>query len=127
GFRGGRERAFNYGHSYCGNPLGAAVGREVLAVLRDEDVIARVQARAPKIEAAFREMAETLPGLERPRALGMMGAVDLGDRGYLAASGWKVYEAALRRGVVLRPLGSTVYIAPMRSEEHTSELQSREN
>ena len=113
GFRGGRERSFNYGHSYCGNPLGAAVGREVLAVLRDEDAIARVQARAPKIEAAFRELADTLPGLERPRALGMMGAVDLGGGGYLAGSGWKVYEAALRRGVVLRPLGSTVYIAPM--------------
>jgi len=113
GFRGGRERAFNYGHSYCGNPLGAAVAREVLAVMRDEEVIAGVRARAPRIEAAFRAMAEEIPGVVRPRALGMMGAVDLGEGGYLAGSGWRVYEAALRRNVLLRPLGSTVYIAPM--------------
>lgn len=113
GFRGGRERAFNYGHSYCGNPLGAAVAREVLAVMRDEDVVAQVRARAPRIEAAFRALAEEVPGVVRPRALGMMGAVDLGEGGYMAGSGWRVYEAALRRGVVLRPLGSTVYIAPM--------------
>lgn len=29
-FLGSPERAFYYGHSYCGNPLGAAIAREVL-------------------------------------------------------------------------------------------------
>ena len=35
-FLGAADRAFYYGHSYCGNPLGAAMAREVLAVYREE-------------------------------------------------------------------------------------------
>ncbi|XXF78475.1 adenosylmethionine--8-amino-7-oxononanoate transaminase [Myxococcaceae bacterium GXIMD 01537] len=112
GFLGSGERALYYGHSYCGNPLGAAVAREVLAVYRDEDVLGQVARKAPRIAAAFQRMADTIPGLQRPRALGMVGAVDLGGGGYLAKGGWRVYEAARRRGLYLRPLGDTVYIAP---------------
>ncbi|WP_224372038.1 adenosylmethionine--8-amino-7-oxononanoate transaminase [Hyalangium versicolor] len=112
GFLGAKSRALYYGHSYCGNPLGAAVAREVLAVYRDEDVPGQVARKAPRVKAAFERMAETIPGLERPRALGMVGAVDLGSGGYFANSGWRVYEAARRRGLYLRPLGNTVYITP---------------
>ncbi|CAM3135236.1 adenosylmethionine--8-amino-7-oxononanoate transaminase [Corallococcus sp. ZKHCc1 1396] len=112
GFLGAKDRALYYGHSYCGNPLGAAVAREVLAVYRDEDVLGQVQRKAPRVKAAFERMAATLPGLVRPRAVGMVGALDLGGGGYFANSGWRVYEAARRRGLYLRPLGDTVYIAP---------------
>ncbi|WP_224240291.1 adenosylmethionine--8-amino-7-oxononanoate transaminase [Hyalangium gracile] len=112
GFLGARSRALYYGHSYCGNPLGAAVAREVLAVYRDEDVPGQVARKAPRVKAAFERMAGTIPGLVRPRAIGMVGAVDLGSGGYLANGGWRVYEAARRRGLYLRPLGDTVYIAP---------------
>ena len=112
GFLGARSRALYYGHSYCGNPLGAAVAREVLAVYRDEDVPGQVQRKAPRVKAAFERMAATIPGLVRPRAVGMVGALDLGGGGYFANSGWRVYEAARRRGLYLRPLGDTVYIAP---------------
>ncbi|MBU8895689.1 adenosylmethionine--8-amino-7-oxononanoate transaminase [Corallococcus sp. M34] len=112
GFLGEKSRALYYGHSYCGNPLGAAVAREVLAVYRDEDVLGQVVRKAPRIQAAFERMAREIPGLTRPRAVGMVGAVDLGGGGYLANRGWRVYEAARRRGLYLRPLGDTVYIAP---------------
>lgn len=112
GFLGAKSRALYYGHSYCGNPLGTAVAREVLAVYRDEDVLGQVARKAPRVKAAFERMAETVPGLVRPRAIGMVGAVDLGGGGYLASGGWRVYEAARRRGLYLRPLGDTVYISP---------------
>lgn len=111
GFRGARERAFLYGHSYCGNPLGCAVAREVLAVYRDEAVLDQVARNAPVIRARFQAMA-SLPGVSRVRSIGMVGALDLGTGGYLSQGGWKVYEAARARGVYLRPLGDTVYIAP---------------
>jgi adenosylmethionine-8-amino-7-oxononanoate aminotransferase len=112
-FRGGRERAFLHGHTFCGNPLGAAVAREVLAVYRDERVLEGVAARAPVIARAFARIAE-LPGVERVRSVGMIGAADLGDdeAGYLGGVGWRVYEQARRRGAYLRPLGSTVYVCP---------------
>ncbi|AKQ69765.1 Adenosylmethionine-8-amino-7-oxononanoate aminotransferase [Myxococcus hansupus] len=112
GFLGASNRALYYGHSYCGNPLGAAIAREVLAVYRDEDVLGQVARKAPRVKAAFERMAATIPGLVRPRSVGMVGAVDLGGGGYLAKGGWRVYEAARRRGLYLRPMGDTVYIAP---------------
>ena len=36
-FRGGKERALYYGHTFCGYPLGAALAREVLAIYREEE------------------------------------------------------------------------------------------
>lgn len=112
GFRGGRDRAFLYGHSYCGNPLGCAIAREVLAIYREESVLDRVARIAPRVRATFESLAEELPALSRPRSLGAIGAIDLGDQGYLDDKGWRVYEAALERGLYLRPLGDTVYVAP---------------
>ncbi|MGH7295277.1 MAG: aspartate aminotransferase family protein, partial [Polyangiaceae bacterium] len=112
-FRGGRDRAFLHGHTFCGNPLGAAMAREVLSIYRDEKILDRVARSAPVIARAFDHIA-ALPGVERVRTLGMIGAADLADvqRGYLGGVGWRVYEEARKRGAYLRPLGSTVYVCP---------------
>ncbi len=112
GFLGDPERAFYYGHSFCGNPLGAAVAREVLRVFEEEKILEQVQRKERTIAAAFEEMA-TLPGVARVRSLGMIGALDLdGDAGYLAGAGWRVYAKARELGAYLRPLGNVVYVAP---------------
>lgn len=111
GFRGGATRALMHGHTFCGNPLGAAVAREVLAIHRDEDVLGQVREKAPTIEAAFDRIG-AIDGVRRVRSLGMIGAADLGDGGYHGELGWRVFEEALARGAFLRPLGDTVYVTP---------------
>ena len=111
-FRGAPERAFFYGHSYGGNPLGAAVAREVLRVFRDEDILARAAPKAARIADAFRAMGQ-LPGVTGARSLGMIGALDLATNAdYLGGAGWRVFEEARRRGAYVRPLGDVVYVAP---------------
>lgn len=111
-FLGPPERAFYYGHSYCGNPLGAAIAREVLAIYREERILDRAAPKARRIAEAFRSFAD-LPGVARTRSLGMIGALDLDARGgYLGRAGWRVFEEARRRGAYLRPLGDIIYIAP---------------
>ena len=110
-FRGGKERSFYYGHTFCGHPLGAALAREVLAIFRDEDVLGQVARKEPLIRQAFQRIAE-LPGVARVRSIGMIGAADLGGAGYLGGLGWQVYEEAKKRGAYLRPLGDTVYVSP---------------
>lgn len=130
-FDGGRARAFLYGHSYCGNPLGAAVAREVLAIYREEGVLDGVPVRA----AILGDLVERVLGDEalRPlvragRAHGAVVAFDLldvatttatiptvetlDDTGYTAGVGWRVYEEARARGAYLRPLGNVVYATP---------------
>jgi adenosylmethionine-8-amino-7-oxononanoate aminotransferase len=117
-FSGGRDRAFLYGHSYCGNPLGAAVAREVLAIYRDERIVDGVAERHARIEAAFTRMHEDPVSsriVRSVRAIGGVGAADLRDAsgGYAASTvGWRVYEEGLRRGAYLRPLGDVVYVTP---------------
>lgn len=125
-FLGAPDRAFYYGHSYCGNPLGAAIAREVLAVYRDERILERARPKAAAIARAFAELGE-IPGVLRPRALGMIGAIDLADdAGYLGGAGWRVYAEARARGAYLRPLGDVVYVAPPLtiSDEDLEELLS---
>jgi len=130
GFSGGRDRAFLYGHSYAGNPLAAAVAREVLAVFREEPIVREAARKGAMLARAFERMG-TIPGVLRPRALGLIAAIDLAPgpaaavgyhaaeveddvdpAGYLGTAGWAVHEAARRRGVYLRPLGDTVYVCP---------------
>lgn len=109
---GGPDRALWYGHTFCGHPLGAALAREVLAIYRDEDIVAKVKPKSERIAKAFDRIAQ-IPGVARVRSLGMIGAADLaGDPGYLDDAGWRVYEEARKRGAYLRPLGSTVYVCP---------------
>lgn len=111
-FAGGRDRAFLYGHSYCGNPLGAAVAREVLAIYREENIVAGVAERAALIADFAHQLR--LPLVRDTRAIGMIGAFELHDQsaGYTASIGWRVYREALTRGAYLRPLGNVIYIAP---------------
>ncbi len=122
-FRGGKENALYYGHTFCGHPLGAALAREVLAIYREELVLDGVARKSPKIAAAFARIG-ALPGVERVRSIGMIGAADLAPRvspgadgaanagGYLGDAGWRVYDEARARGAYLRPLGDTIYVTP---------------
>jgi adenosylmethionine---8-amino-7-oxononanoate aminotransferase len=111
GFLGDASRAFYYGHTFCGNPLGARVAREVLAIYRDEQIIANSAPKAQRIADTFTELAQ-LPGVTRVRSLGMMGALELGENDYLERAGWRVFDEALKRGAYLRPLGNVVYVTP---------------
>jgi adenosylmethionine-8-amino-7-oxononanoate aminotransferase len=110
-FRGDKGRALMYGHTLCGNPLGAALAREVLAVYRDEAIVPRIQPKAEAIAQAFAGI-RSLNGVTATRSLGMIGAADLGGGGYLGRLGWRVYDEARKRGAYLRPLGDTVYVTP---------------
>lgn len=112
GFLGEGSRTFFYGHTFCGNPLGAALAREVLRVFKDEDVLAVAAGKAARLAQAF-ERFRALPGVVETRSLGMIGALDLaGSKSYLETHGRRVCAEALKRGAYLRPLGNTIYITP---------------
>lgn len=112
GFLGAKDRAFYYGHSFCGNPLGAAVALEVLRVYEEERILERAKPKAERIAEAFGALGRH-SAVATSRALGMIGALELaGEEGYLADAGWRVYEAARRRGAYLRPMGNLVYVTP---------------
>jgi len=111
GFRGDRNRALMHGHTFCGNPLGAAIAREVLAIYRDDQVLQAAKPKAARLAARIQSMVE-VPGVSAARSLGMCAAFEVGARGYMGTVGWQIADAALELGAHLRPLGNTVYVVP---------------
>ncbi len=111
GFRGGKDRALMHGHTFFGNPLGAAVALEVLAIYRDEDLLEAARRKAARLKNAIEALGER-PEIRHPRALGMCAGFEVGSPGYMGTIGWQVSEIALELGAHLRPLGNTVYVIP---------------
>jgi adenosylmethionine-8-amino-7-oxononanoate aminotransferase len=107
-----RRHTFFHGHSFTGNPLACAAARASLALL-DEECAARRDA----IEAAHHAGLARLAGdarVLRPRVLGTVAAFELDAEGmgYLDPVGRELAAFAAREGVLLRPLGNTVYLLP---------------
>jgi adenosylmethionine-8-amino-7-oxononanoate aminotransferase len=110
---GDRARTFFHSSSYTANPLACAAACANLEIWRREPVadrIAALTARHAERLAPFRADAR----FENVRQLGTIAALDLrvGDAGYLAEAGLRLYERFLGRNVLLRPLGNTIYVMP---------------
>lgn len=107
-----RRKALFHGHSYTANPIACAAARASLALF-DEHSTSRRHA----LEAVHRDEMTRLARharVESPRVLGTIAAFDLAgpQAGYLSSAGRALAEFALDRGVLLRPLGSVVYVMP---------------
>lgn len=105
-----RRHTFFHGHSFTGNPLACAAGRASLQLL-DEGCAARRAA----IESAHRDALARLsqhPLVRNPRVLGTVAAFELEGGGYLDPVGRELAAFARGSGVLLRPLGNTVYLMP---------------
>jgi adenosylmethionine-8-amino-7-oxononanoate aminotransferase len=107
-----RTRTLFHGHSYTANPIACAAGVASLALL-DELSVERRREIGWSHRAAATGL-QLLDGVRNVRVLGTVMAMDLVSRddGYLSKVGPALTRFALERGVLLRPLGNTVYILP---------------
>ncbi len=112
-------RAFFHGHTYTGNPLACAAGLASLAVFRDERTLARLAPRIARLHERLAADVAPLPHVGDVRQQGFMVGIELvADRTrrtpYAPAAriGQRVVRAARARGVVIRPLGSTIVLMP---------------
>jgi len=107
-----RRRTLFHGHSFTANPIACAASLASLSLLDDG-----CAAERQRIEQAHRCAAErfaTIPGVFNPRVLGTVLALEIesGPDGYLNAVGPSLNRFALGRGILLRPLGNTIYVLP---------------
>jgi adenosylmethionine-8-amino-7-oxononanoate aminotransferase len=103
---------FFHGHSYGGNALAAAVALRHLGLIAEWDVLANVGARAAQLEAGLEALASAHPAVSAVRQRGLMAGVELDSSGTAARWGRMVAAAAVRRGVLLRPLGDVMVVMP---------------
>jgi adenosylmethionine-8-amino-7-oxononanoate aminotransferase len=110
-------RTFYHGHTYTGNPLGAAVALANLDLLQRE-VLPALPGKVEQLRGILSRMAE-LPCVGEVRQNGLMAGVELvRDRRIKERfpsdlrMGARVCRAMRDEGVLLRPLGDVIVIMP---------------
>jgi 4-aminobutyrate---pyruvate transaminase len=106
--------SFGHGFTYSGHPVAAAVARETLAIIRQDNVLARVRQVAPVLANAL-DKFRGATAVRDVRSYGLLGAVEFDARTCGVAEGRLgrlLIEAAAGRGVLLRAMSDTVVFAP---------------
>lgn len=108
-----RAKTFFHGHSYTANPIACAAGNASLDLLLQPQCIEGIQ-RIAQQHAAFAEELKIRPSVKNVRQLGTILAfeIEAGQDGYLNNVSAAIHKQAMQKGVLLRPLGNTVYTMP---------------
>ncbi|MCX7215128.1 MAG: adenosylmethionine--8-amino-7-oxononanoate transaminase [Burkholderiales bacterium] len=103
-------RAFLHSHSYTGNPLACRAALATLDIFDEDDVLLKNRERADKLSAALARVAAH-PNVSNARQTGMICAFDVTPE---VTDGFsrRFFTEALQQGVLLRPIGTTVYWMP---------------
>ncbi|MDR3409790.1 MAG: adenosylmethionine--8-amino-7-oxononanoate transaminase [Formivibrio sp.] len=102
-------RGFLHSHSYTGNPLACAAALATLAIFAEDDVIVRNREKACRFDAVFSELANH-SRVKNWRRTGMIWAFDV--LGSSPGFAQQFFAAALAQGLLVRPIGETVYFMP---------------
>ncbi len=108
-----RAKTFFHSSSYTANPIACAAANANIEIWKTEPVLDRIAAitegHAPRLAALTHA-----PNIVNIRQIGTIAALDIAarDAGYLAEAGPKLYGHFIEQGILLRPLGSTIYIMP---------------
>jgi adenosylmethionine-8-amino-7-oxononanoate aminotransferase len=112
------SKAFFHGHTYGGNPLGAAVALATLDVFDEEQTLARLPAKIDRLAEHLRRIGE-LEHVGHVRQCGLIAGIELvRDRAtkepypWAEKRGLRVCDYARGEGVLLRPLGNVLVILP---------------
>jgi len=105
------HKAFLHSHSYTGNPLACRAALATLEIFETHDILLENEKKRLYIAQEI-EKFKTLPQVKEVRQQGMVTAIEL--QGYDAKEriGLRIYEYALTKGVLLRPLGHVIYFMP---------------
>lgn len=112
-------KAFLHSHSYSGNPLGCRVACETLKIFKEEDIINKNIKKSNILKKKVESILDDIPYLGEYRQIGMIGAIELvknkdtkEEFEWEKRVGYNIYKIALKKGVLLRPLGNIIYFMP---------------
>jgi adenosylmethionine-8-amino-7-oxononanoate aminotransferase len=108
-------RGFLHSHSYTGNPLACRAALATLELFEQTDVLARNAELAQLLDQAFEPLTQH-PSVRHARRLGMIWAWDIdeaaGGSTPLPHFSRRYARHAMAHGVLLRPIGNTIYAMP---------------
>jgi adenosylmethionine---8-amino-7-oxononanoate aminotransferase len=110
------SKTFFHGHTYGGNPLGAAAALASLDIFEEEKTLYHLQAKIARLKEHLAQLGQ-LSHVGHVRQCGLIGAIELvRDRATKAPYPWeekrglRVCDYARSEGVLLRPLGNVIVI-----------------
>lgn len=108
-----RARMFYHSSSYTANPIACAAACANLAIWCEEPVIERIATLGERQEVWLARIATT-PGVVNARRCGTIATFEVEDPagGYLSTLAPRLMALFREAGVLLRPLGNTVYVMP---------------
>jgi len=108
-----RAKTFFHSSSFTANPLACAAACASLQVWEDEPVVERI-GRIQQDLAALSPRLQRRADVESVRQTGTILAFDVraAEAGYLSAVSPKLYRYFISSGVLLRPIGQSIYVLP---------------
>lgn len=109
---------FPHGFTAGGHPVGCAVSLEAIRIITEEGALGHVQQIAPFFQLRLKAL-QAHPLVGEARGIGLMGALEIvADKESKHAfdgsmrMGERISRIARKRGLIIRPLGSSLVIAP---------------
>lgn len=107
------EKGFLHGHSFTGNPLGCAAALASLDLMELPETWTAIKRFSTQYHAALPTF-EKHPLVRNARYTGCIFAIDVKEAGgnYLHPLRDRLYQLAMDKGILLRPLGNVLYLLP---------------
>ncbi|MDO5608748.1 MAG: adenosylmethionine--8-amino-7-oxononanoate transaminase [Capnocytophaga sp.] len=108
------NKALFHGHTFMANPTGCAIALEAIRLL-ESDVMQQNISRIKNKHLDFIKKIENNPKTENPRLLGVILAFEIKSSkktDYYGEIRNQLYDFFISKGVLLRPVGNTVYVLP---------------
>jgi adenosylmethionine-8-amino-7-oxononanoate aminotransferase len=109
-----KEKTFYHGHSYTANPLACTAANASMEILMSDDCQKRIQFICQQ-HSIFAGSIKDDEIIKEVRQQGTILAIDFNTKestSYFNSIRNKLYEFYLSNGILLRPLGNTIYIMP---------------
>jgi adenosylmethionine-8-amino-7-oxononanoate aminotransferase len=102
------SRGFLHSHSYTGNPLACSAALATLAIFESDNVLEKNKEKSAYLNQKMQALTH-LP-IQHLRHQGMISAFDVMTANQSFSR--ECYTEALKQGLLLRPIGNTVYFMP---------------
>jgi adenosylmethionine-8-amino-7-oxononanoate aminotransferase len=107
------QQGFLHSHSYTGNPLACAAALACLNIFETESVLEKNLERSKDLTKAF-AWAKEDTRIQHWRQQGMILAFDIKPKSLKSPNSFsrEMFSASLKEGVLIRPIGNTIYVMP---------------
>ncbi|MBA2652231.1 MAG: adenosylmethionine--8-amino-7-oxononanoate transaminase [Tatlockia sp.] len=114
-----KGKSFLHSHTFSGNALAISAALATIKVMEDENINEKAKKLGLLMQGHFQQIAKLSGKLTNVRSMGAMVAADLIDNG-TKRLGYQLYQEALKRGALIRPLDKTLYwLPPLNIENQT--------